>query len=223
MKLSGGDKTKWNRIKSEIVKRPFIAYSIGLTSKEITELFSNAIPTKEKIEEIDKRLIADRAKKTERLRPFLTDLVDNRGSVKFAEKVETDGMTIKYIIDGKSKKPPSYDLISRIEITLSQLTDFTVSLENLNDEKNFVPSRVDSLKLKTVDITNRLFSLTQYFNHLKAIKKIETKPKELYSSDNWQISNLKSGLKSAIHDLEEVSSKLNILIENFSNQKTEDT
>lgn len=222
MKLSGGDKAKWNRIKSEIIKRPFIAYSIGLSSKELNDLFSDEEPTKEQIDELDKRLITDRANKTERLRPFLADLVDHRGSVKFAEKVETDGMTIKYIIDKKSKKPPSYDLISRIELTLNQLTEFAISIENLNDKKNHVPNKVDGLKLKTVDIANRLFSLTQHFNYLRAAKKIEIKKTDFYTSDNWQIGSLKSGIESSIRELEEVKKQLNILIENLSNLKGEE-
>jgi len=166
MILSGGQKRKWLRLKQEIIKRPFLAYKVGLTTSEVDSFFASTFPPSERIDEIDKLLIAERDKKIERLRPTLTKVVGKRVSVRFAEKVGTDGITIKYIIDKKSR-PLSHDLISDIEIFLSYISDFEVSLENQNDAKNYIVNRVDTLKLSIVQIVNSLNWLSPYFEDLK--------------------------------------------------------
>ncbi len=61
-------------------------------------------------------------------------------------------MTIKYIIDDRSKKVPSIGLISRIEIFLNYNTSYEVSLQNQGDLINYVAYKVGSSIEKLVEI-----------------------------------------------------------------------
>ena len=215
MALTGTEKAKWVRLKKEIIKRPFLAYKIGLTSTEVDTLFSTGVPTKQKIEEIDKLLLEVRQINVERLRPTLTRVVGNRGSVQFAEKIDTDGMTIKYIIDNKSMKVPSHDLISKIENHLSYITDFEVSLENQNDEKLFVPNKVDSLKFATLNIVRDLNGLSSFYDDLKIIDKKHKKPFASYKPEQWKINQLQRTLDTSISSLEKIRLEVETIIKEY--------
>lgn len=214
MTLTGNQKRKWLRLKQEIIKRPFLAYKIGLTTKEIENVFSDFFPNGERIEEVDGLLIAERDKKIERLRPTLTAIVGHRGSVQFADKVGTDGMTIKYIIDKKSRTL-SHDLISDIEIFLSYISDFEVSIENQNDANNYIANRADRLKLSTMRVANRLNALFPYFDTVKQRDKKAKKPYPKFSADYYEIEYLQSGLTEAIAALDKIKLEIDTIIENL--------
>ena len=215
MALTGTEKSKWVRLRKEIVKRPFLAYEIGLTASEVETYFSGVVPTKQKIEEIDKLLLIKRQKNVERFRATLTIAVGNRGAVQFAEKIDSDGMTIKYIIDNKAVKVPSHDLISRIENHLSYITDFEVSIENQNDEKLFVPNKVDNLKLSTITIVNNLNGLSSFYDDLKIADKKHKKGFATYKPGECRINQLQKTLDTSISDLEKIRLEVQTIIKEY--------
>ena len=216
MELSGSEKTKWLRLKGEIVKRPFLAYTIGLSQEDVNSLFSENWPSKEKLSYIDQQLQKVKEQKVERLRPFLTKVVGNRGSSQFGEKVGVDGMTIKYIIDDRSKKVPSFDLISRIEIFLSYSVAYEVSLENQNDLINYVSNKVDMLKTDTFKVADDIRGLNHNFDVLKLLDKQQKKSFGNPKSDDWRLSQLRSTISSSINKLVDIQSAIKILIDNFT-------
>jgi hypothetical protein len=215
MALTGIEKTKWIRLKKEIVKRPFLAYRIGLTSEEIESYFSGGIPTKERIEEIDKLLLQVRQKNVERLRTTLTLVVGNRGSVQFAEKIDSDGMTIKYIIDKKTTKIPGHDLISKIENHLSYITEFEVSIENQSDEKLFVPNKIDKIKISTHNIVDKLNGLSPFYEDLKIADKKLKRGFTTIKPEQWRINNLQRTLDSSISELEKIRLEVETIIKEY--------
>lgn len=217
MELTSAEKTKWARLKAEFIKRPFLAYKIGLSATEIGSYFSGIDPISEKVKEIDKLLLVERQKKVDRLRPTLKKIVGPRGSVHFAEKIDADGMTIKYILDNKSAKVPSHDLLSKIEIYLSYLTDFEVSVENLHDEKNFVSTKIDNLKLNVAHIISNLNNLYPYFETLKMADKKKKKTNSKGLSEKWQLDQLNNTLSSSIEKLDKIRQEVEVLVKDYSN------
>ncbi len=210
--LSGSQKTRWNRLKGEILKRPFLAFTIGLSKQEVEKLFSGGFPTQERLEEIYVLLMNERDKKIERLRNTLTKVVGHRGSAQFAEKVGTDGMTIKYIIDRKNRKPPNFDLIARIEIYLSYVSDFEVSLENQYEADNYLENTVDHLQVQALKIAESIRELNLYFATLKKFDKKSKSQSILGKSETWQLGHLQHSIKSAIDELREIENEVDIII-----------
>ncbi len=218
MDLNGSEKTKWFRLKGEIIKRPFLAYTIGLNQEDINFLFSDNLPSKDKLNYIDKELLRTKEEKVERLRPSLTKFVGHRGSAIFGEKVGVDGMTIKYIIDDRSPKVPSFDLISRIEIFLHYATGYEVSLENQSDLVNYVSNKVDLLKMDTCKVADDLIGLNHNFDVLKLMDKKQRKSYGSTPSEDWRLNQLRGTLGASINKLVDIQSSIKILIDNFTEQ-----
>lgn len=216
MSTKAAQKAKWHRLRNEIIKRPFLAYKIGLTSSEVESFCSDIMPSNEKIEEVAVLLQKERLKSIERLRPTLVKAVGNRGSVQFADKIDTDGMTIKYIIDGNIKRLPSHDLISRIENHLSYLTDFEVSIENLNDEKIFLANKVDGLRLSILKVISSLNGLDFLFDELKLADKKHKKSFGSPTASEWKINELQRMLNNAVTDLEKIRLEVQLIVKDYT-------
>ena len=53
MKLSGTQKTQWQKLKAEIVKRPLLAFIAGLSKEEVTAYLNDEEPSVVRLEEIN--------------------------------------------------------------------------------------------------------------------------------------------------------------------------
>lgn len=213
MSLTTPQKNKWRRLKAEIIKRPFIAYSIGLTSKDIDELFFDGFPSLDRLERLQQADILLREEKTDRLRPTLIRVVGSRGSVQFANKIGTDGMSIKYIIDKRYKRTPSHDLIAKIEILLNYICEFEVSLEYQSESKVFLINKIDKLALESERVASSLRMLPEYLQKLKPFDK--NKNATYYYRDSYVKTSLIYCLDKAISDLEGIRLDVEVVIESY--------
>lgn len=214
MNLTATEKTSWSKIKSELLKRPLLLFRIGLNQTETSNLLTNTYPDKQTLSFIKEELTKIRLENTERLKTSLTDIVNHRGSTTIAKKIGTDGMTIKYIVDGKQKKqPPSHDLISKIELYLSYKMDYEISLENKQDEVRYLPNEIDRLKLSTQEVGLIIVESKRGFDKLQQLKKGNHK-ENTKTLDYYEINRLKHQLRRAIETLENIESKTLQIIEN---------
>lgn len=213
--LSGAQKAKWHRLKGEIIKRPLLAFTIGLDKNEAQTILSNGFPDQKRLDEIDSLLIEERKRKTERLRSTLTRVVGHRGSGKFAEKIGTDGMTIKYIIDRRGKKVPSFDLIAKIEIHLSYVTDFEISFENQPDAIKYLEKSTECLRTRTFKVADELKALNLHFIELNRFDKKSKQHFVVSQRDSWKINHLQYVIKSAIDELNSVQANIETIITDY--------
>ncbi len=214
MAANGQHAQKWARIKKDMLERPFLAFKIGLTPEEVEVYFGEGRPSPQRILEIDQLLDQEQAKKIARMQPVLAKLVGPRGASQFAEKMGLDGMTIKYIIEGNSRLL-GHDMISKIEVFLSYITDFIVSLENQQDTKYHIRLQANRLKLSTEKVATKLQSVLPYFDDLPVRDKKSKKVFGKYPGDDFKIRQLESTLKHSITALQEVQAELNDLVEHF--------
>lgn len=213
MNLSPSQKSSWSKIKTDILKRPLLLFRIGLNHSESSNILSDNYPEKSTFEYIKEELIKIRVENINRLKPALNDFVNHRGSNKIAKKIGTDGMTIKYIIDGKlNKRLPSHDLISKIEIYLSYKVNYDISLENKQDELKYLPNKIDELKLLNQAAIQHILETKMGFDKLKMLKKHDIK-ENVKILDLWEISSLKYHLRNAIETLEQIETDTHQLIE----------
>ncbi|RLJ69206.1 hypothetical protein [Pedobacter alluvionis] len=212
MELTTPQKGKWKRLKAEIIERPFIAYSMGLSPKDIERLFLGGYPTLKELDELLAKMLDVREAKIERLRPVLTRVVGHRGSAQFAAKIHTDSMSIKYIIDKRYKSVPSHDLISRIEIYLNYLCDFELSLEYQTEAKLFFSGKIEELSLKASKVSASINTLPGYLEKIKVFDKKNTSQ---HYGDKYAIGSLTYHLDKAIEDLQEMRLEVETILENL--------
>ena len=223
MELTGTQKNKWLKLKAEIIKRPFLAFIAQLSFDEINAFLQNEFPTAERLEEINKLLLSDREKKTERLQPLLLKKVGHRGSVKLANKLGVSDTTIKKIIDKKSTAPPSYDLLGNIEMYLFYTSDYKLSIEHLNVSKDYVGNKVSQAKGDIEKIICTLRWIVEFADELKeADKKVkhyfgEKKP------NTWIIEQIQTKIDTSIEELKNIKSDIETLAEDFINKNDRPT
>lgn len=213
MTLNTAQKGKWRRLKSEIIKRPFIAFAIGIKKEDIDRLFYADFPSLEEMEEIHSKNLQLRELNIDRLRPTLTKIVGNRGSVQFADKIGTDSMSIKYIIDKRYKQVPSHDLIAKIEIYLNYLCGFDVSLEYQAEHKTYFAEKTDQLSIEVAKISNSLNYVPGYLQKLKAFDKNNNAG---HYKDDYAITSLTYTLDKSIEDLQEIRLQVETILETFT-------
>ena len=218
MKLSGTQKTQWQKLKAEIVKRPLLAFIAGLSKEEVNTYLNDGEPTATRLEEINNALLQDRIKKTERVREALATKVGHRGAVRFANKIGVSDGTIRNIIDRKYKVPPSYDLLGRIEIYLYYSSDFSLSPEQIHVQKSFVQSRVHSLAAQTRSVSQRLVWAADEFGrviaHDKKIKRYVGGPQP-GKFDKFPLDEAQDSITQAIETLNHIKAEIGVLIEDF--------
>lgn len=216
MELTGATKTKWLKLKTEIIKRPFLAYVAKLSESEVRSYFiESLLPTKSRLEEIAKTLIIDRECKTEKLRKILATKVGHRGSVRFANKLGISDGTIRNIIDRKYKSPPSYELLGQIETYLLYTDNYEVSLEHLNITKSFVSQKIDQLKEETYRISENVKWVT---SHLDELKLSDKQTKQYFGNkkaNRWTINQIQNNIDASIEQLKSLKLDIDTLIEDF--------
>ncbi|MCX6318117.1 MAG: hypothetical protein NTW29_12560 [Bacteroidetes bacterium] len=216
MELTGPSKTKWLKIKADIIKRPFLSFIIKLSENEmITYFINDQFPDKERIEEIYRTLINDRKNKANKLKDILATKVGHRGSVRFANKIGVSDTTIRNIIDKKYKFPPSYDILCKIETYLSYTTKFQVSLEHLNIANSFVSETIDQLKEEALKIFD-IFKWIAF--HLDELKLADKHIKHYFGdkkANKLTIGQIQRNIEKAIEDLSNLKLDIDTLVQDF--------
>ena len=173
------------------------------------------MPSRDRLNEIDKTLLLDREAKTEKLRKLLSMKVGPRGSVRFANKLGVSDGTIRSIVDKKYKSPPSYDLLGQIEIYLSYTENYEVSLEHRSIGKSFVSEKIDQLKEESEKVSENLKWVS---SHLEELKLANKKIKHQFGdkkANRWTIDQIQNNIDKAIEQLKNLKMDVDTLIEDF--------
>jgi len=212
MELSNAQKSKWRHLKADVLKRPFIAFGIGLVPADIDRLFYGALPTIEELELLSSRTEELKEKNVQRLRPTLTQVVGHRGSAQFAEKIGTDSMSIKYIIDNRCKKAPSHELIAKVEIYLNYLCDYEISLEYQNEARSYFSTKIETMFLKVNAIAADVHELPAMVNKLLPFDKRNT---SYGYRDRWAVGGLFYKLDKSVAELQALRLELDSVAANL--------
>jgi hypothetical protein len=212
MELTNAQKSKWRHLKADVLKRPFTAFGIGLLPADIDRLFYGALPTIRELDELGRRMEELKEKNVQRLRPTLTQVVGHRGSAQFAEKIGTDSMSIKYIIDNRYKKVPSHELIAKIEIYLNYLCDYEISLEYQNEARSYFLTKIEAMNLKANAIATDVNELPAMVIKLQPFDKKNT---SYGYRDRWAIGGLFYKLDKSIAELQALRLELESVATNL--------
>lgn len=169
-------KNRWVDIKKQIKERPLLAYRVNIPLDKWDE-YMLSFPEPDEINRIYNAIQEDRKVKTARIRAALSKIVGYRESAEYGRKSGVSDSYISNIIEGK-KEMVGYDVINRLELFLSLVTEFETSIENPLTAKEFSQQLMDEIRK---DLTNVINSLERLNNELYQIGRNMKIPENPYS------------------------------------------
>lgn len=150
-------KNRWIDIKKQIKERPLLAYRVNIPLEKWDE-YMLSVPNESEINRIYNAIQEDRKVKTSRIRVGLSKIVGYRESAEYGRKSGVSDSYISNIIEGK-KEMVGYDVINRLEIFLSLVTEFEISIDNPLTAKEFSQQLMDDIRK---DLTNVIRSFERF-------------------------------------------------------------
>lgn len=203
-------KNRWYDIKKEIKNRPLLSYRVGIPLDK-WDKYIHSIPERDEVNRIYDKIKEDRKNKTERVKNKLSEIIGYREANIYAKKMGISSTTIKNILENKSSKLPSYEMIDKIEIFINAIDDtFEISLENPISFKGYIRDLIDTEVKNINNIANNLnnkgYKLFNMF--LSNVEK-----------DIWGNEILPTSfLEISINNLKESKEKLDIIYETYKNK-----
>lgn len=203
-------KNRWYDIKKEIKRRPLLAYRIGISLDKWND-YSHNIPEKEEVNAMYNKIKEDRKNKTDRIKNKLSEIVGYREANIYAKRMGISPTSIKNILEDKSSKLPSYEMIDRIEIFINAIDDaFDVSLENTISFKEYIRDLIEKEVKSINNIANYLNSKGyELFDMLSSVKT------DICGNETLPTSFL----ETSINNLKESKEKLDIIYETYKNKR----
>lgn len=170
-------KNRWVDIKKQIKERPLLAYRVNIPLEKWDEYMLSSYPEDNEINRIYEAIREDRKVKTSRIRAALSKIVGYRESAEYGRKSGVSDSYISNIIEGK-KEMVGYDVINRLEIFLSLVSDFETSIENPLTAKEFSQQLMDEIRK---DLSMVINSFERLNNELYQIGRNMKIPENPYS------------------------------------------
>lgn len=167
-------KNRWVDIKKQIKERPLLAYRVNIPLDKWDE-YMLSFPEPDEINRIYSGIQEDRKVKTARIRAALSKIVGYRESAEYGRKSGVSDSYISNIIEGK-KEMVGYDVINRLEIFLSLVTEFETSIENPLTAKEFSQQMMDEIRIDLNSVINSFERLNNELYHIGRNMKISENP-----------------------------------------------
>lgn len=167
-------KNRWVDIKKQIKERPLLAYRVNIPLEK-WDAYMLSVPEDSEINRIYEAIQEDRKVKTLRLKLALSKIVGYRESAEYSRKSGVSDSYISAIIEGK-KEMVGYDVINRLELFLSLVSDFEISIENPLTTKEFSQQLMDDIRKDLGTVINSFERLNNELYQIGRNMKIPDNP-----------------------------------------------
>lgn len=198
---------KWQLIKTELKKRPFLAVRLGWSIEDIEKYFA-ITPSEVEVEKVDRILLHDRLAKSKLLSIELKKIVGHRSAVKISDQIGISDTALRKIIE-QPNHTASYDIIFKIEMYLNAIVGYKISIENTGLAANYINSSLNS-------VSNKVNALSQQLQHLSiSIKDLEKYKisKKILANQSFILTSPSQSLSHVIEELLKIKEELANFIE----------
>lgn len=199
---------KWSHLKSELRKRPLLAYKFGIPFESLQEYLKKT-PSNERILEIERLLIEDRKRKTLMVCEVLNSIMKPRETVIYALKIGISDTKLRNIIDGKDLCP-SYDIINKIEVFLNATMEYEIPIENQQYSGNFYEEFLGSISQNTSKVGKSIMLQSAFLGDLS--HKMKRNSRGMGNDNIHVLERIGSVLERNKKELNDIITKLKLQI-----------